>query len=117
MVALHIAAKKMLDAPVNARRTRAMGRLGAAAVSKIITPNRAQASARRWGVGRARAATSRPPTTDPPAITEVISPKTSAPLWNVNLVNIGRVTENSYAKVPTRAIISSGVRSSGVRQA
>jgi hypothetical protein len=95
IVVLHITAKKRLAAPVSSSRTKATGRLGAVAVSIISVPKSAQAMTSRRGVGRARAATTRPPNTEPPAMNDVIKPNTSGPPWKVNFVNIGSVTENS----------------------
>lgn len=58
-------------------------------------PNAKADRARARGVGRARWATTRPPTTAPPLMKAYMAPSTPAPPWKLNLASKGSVTVNS----------------------
>ena len=64
--------------------------------------------------GRDRAAEISPPTTAPAPMTEAIRPYAAAPWWKTLVAISGSVTWNSQASVPTTAMRSSGMSSSGV---
>ena len=66
--------------------------VGDSATAPIITLKAMPTPVSRWMLGLPRLATMSPPTTAPPAMSEVSSAKVPAPPWNVSWASSGRIT-------------------------
>src|ERR1019366_3231521 len=102
-VELPVDMNEMLAPPTSARARSSIGRLGARPANASNTPN---AVAAATSVGRPvlpLVATTRPPTTAPTPMAEVMKPKPVAPTCSPWLAITGSVTWNSYARQPTTA--------------
>ncbi|SKX83098.1 Uncharacterised protein [Mycobacteroides abscessus subsp. abscessus] len=103
-----------LSQPTKNSATIASHKLGAAAVTAMVMPNPVAVtiSVRRPVVPRA--ATMRPPTTAPTPIDDVMNPKACGPPSKTSRAATGSDTWNSYASVPTSAIMTSGTHRMGL---
>ena len=105
--------KVTLNQPTPKSAQIAVGRFGASAVAATATPKPKAASVSGRNPVFPRAATTSPPTTAPTPIADVMKPRACGPPSNTKSAAAGSVTGKLYVRVPTSAIVASGIHSAG----
>ena len=108
------AAKVTLAAPSGTRAAAVRASDGAAAASAAEAPKPKAAPTIRRGLTMPRAPAAMAPATEPVAIAMASTVYVPAPASKVKRARSGRITWKLKPSVPTRAIIASGISSSGV---
>src|SRR5580700_11349883 len=113
-MALLVAMKAMLAAPIGTRKRRATVLVGENPTATINDPKITPMRARSFWDGRLRWAVNKPPQTAPMPMAARKALYRPAPPLKVNLARRGSVTVKLKAKTPTTAMESNGFLKSGV---